>query len=817
MAEIRPVNAISVHSIPVPAALWNPALSTIIEANPEWEERSGIDSFDIKRLLESESEHFIYNECSYLLKRGTVEESLELLMIVPSIETRTSENEKDKQNSSSDIYQSLIRNTPTCVCIIDKNGVLTEMNESFKQLFKLTDKAIGESLCRQSPFKNPAFVNLVMKGIQGKNVQREELTFKTGDDRECTCHITISPADYNQRGAVDQVGIILHDITEKKEYENDLLSLKVELENTLRLQKTITYKIKKHQDDFVIEMAAGDLLNKLDISPSNVIGKTIQEVFDTYHLGKIQPKLKRIWVTGEELTYEDEYKGLEYIASMVPVMKDGEVTTIICSIADISLIKDIQRKLIETQEKYRSMVQYSPDNIYMLNTEGIVQEVNPAAEGQWTFPSDDMIGKHFSEFITEDQQIDTIKHFETALQGEATRYITTLNNKDGNRTHISVTNIPIRVNDKVIGIYGIGQDITARMKIAEELKEAKELLEAYFEHAGDGIALLDPAGEILKVNQHFESMFGWNEAEIIGESITILHLEEQVSQFKQNLKMVKAGKRIKDYETVRYRKDGSPIEIVFNLNPILNDTGKLIGISAIIRDLSEKKRNEDLLKKSEQLAMIGQLAAGVAHEIRNPLTTIKGFLQLMKESAEDDFHLQVIQGELDRIEIITNEFLALAKPRAVHFSMTSLTTLLTSSVEFIKMECLKQGVDVRFSVEEAEIYCDSHQIKQVVLNVMKNALEAMPEGGLLSVQLEKENGCAKISIQDNGAGIPPERMKHLGEPFYSTKEKGTGLGLMICQKIIKEHNGSFSIQSNVNDGTTVTILLPIAGKAGKEY
>ncbi|XXM70676.1 PAS domain S-box protein [Lysinibacillus sphaericus] len=811
MAEIKPVNAISVHSIPIPAALWNPAKTIITEANTEWEELSDKDCFNIERLLDTETEQFVYNDYAYSLKRRTVEDSLELLMIVPCIETRPSENEKDKQNSSPDIYQSLIRNTPTSVCIIDKNGILTEMNGSFKQLFKLTDEAIGKTLCRQPAFKHPGFVNLVLRGIEGKNVQNEELTFKVGEEQLCTCHITISPADYNQRGAVDQVGIILHDITEKKEYENDLLSLKVELENTLRLQKTITYKIKKHKEDFVIEMAAGDLLNKLDISPASVIGKTIQEVFDSYHLGKIHPKLKKIWETGEEMTYEDEYLGLEYIASMVPVMKDSEVATIICSIADISMIKDIQRKLIETQEKYRSIVQYSPDNIYMLNTEGIVQEVNPAAEGQWTLPSDDMIGKHFSEFITEDQQTETIKHFETALQGEATRYITTLNNMEGNRSHISVTNIPIRVNGTVIGIYGIGQDITARMKIAEELKEAKELLEAYFEHAGDGIALLDPAGKILKVNQHFESMFGWNEAEIIGESITILHLEEQVSQFKQNLKMVKAGKRIKDFETVRYRKDGSPIEIVFNLNPILNDTGKLIGISAIIRDLSEKKRNEDLLKKSEQLAMIGQLAAGVAHEIRNPLTTIKGFLQLMKESAEDDFHLQVIQGELDRIEIITNEFLALAKPRAVHFSMTSLTTLLTSSVEFIKMECLKQGVDVRFSVEEAEIYCDSHQIKQVVLNVMKNALEALPDGGLLSVQLEKEDGCAKISIQDNGAGIPPERMKHLGEPFYSTKEKGTGLGLMICQKIIKEHNGSFSIQSNVNEGTTVTILLPIAG------
>jgi PAS domain S-box-containing protein len=812
MADIKPVNAISVHTIPVPAALWSTDRRTIVEANPEWEELSNKNCFNIESLLDTEGSQFVYNNRIYMLKRKKVKNGIDFLMIMTGNEIQSEKKEEGPNPPLSVIYPSLIRNTPTCVCVIDKHGVLTEMNESFKNLFRLTDHALGKPLCQRPAFKNPDFVNLVIKGMEGKNAKNEEVTFTIDGKQTCTCHLTISPADFNQQGAVDHVGIILHDISEKKKYENELISLKVELENTLKLQKTITYKVKKHKEDFVIEMAAGELLKKLDISPSNVIGKTIQEVFDSFHLGKIQPKLTKIWETGEELTYEDKYRGLEYLASIVPVKKNGEVTKIICSIMDISLIKDIQRKLIETQEKYRSIVQYSPDNIYMLDTRGIIQEVNPAAEDQWTSHSSDMTGRHYSDFITEDKKEETIHNFERALEGEATRYMTTLVDKDGGKSHVSVTNIPIRVKDKVIGIYGVGQDITARIKMEEELKEAKELLEAYFEHAGDGIALLDPVGNILKVNQHFESMFGWGEHEIIGRGITLLHQEGQVSQFKQNLKTVKAGKRIKDFETVRYRKDGTPVEIAFNLNPILKDSGELIGISAIIRDLSEKKRNEDLLEKSEQLAMIGQLAAGVAHEIRNPLTTIKGFLQLMKESAEDDFHLKVIQGELDRIEIITNEFLALAKPRAVKFSLTSLTSLLTSSVEFIKMECLKQGVDVRFSVEEAEIHCDSHQIKQVVLNVMKNALEALPNGGLLNVQLERENACAKISIQDNGAGIPPERMKHLGEPFYSTKEKGTGLGLMICQKIIKEHNGSISIQSNVNEGTTVSLLLPIAEK-----
>ncbi|WP_064094201.1 PAS domain-containing protein [Rossellomorea aquimaris] len=814
MTDMKPMNALTIYSIPFPAALWDRQTQSVVEENEEWKELIKNEDVHQDTLLNRSMDLFQFNHHHFVMKRKGIDEQLELLTIVPK-DNREEPNVITSHflsDSRSAIYESLIHNTPTCVCIIDENEKVVEMNASFQELFDVQDEFLGESLCQQPPLQNPDFVHLVKKGLGGISTTGEEVTFVMNNQRLSTCNITISPANYKNDGTVNSVGIILHDITEKKNYENELVSLKIELENTLRLQKTITYKIKKKNEDFVIEMAAGELLKKLNLTPSKVIGKTIQEVFDSHHLGKIQPKLNRIWETGEELTYEDKYKNLEYLASIVPVFQNGKVVEIICSISDISLVKDIQRKLIESEQKYKSIVKYSPDNIYMVDINGIIQEVNPAAKTQWNHIAPHMIGSHYTTFIAEGSKKEAIENFEIALRGDAAKFITTFENGEGVKSHVAVTNIPIRVRNKVIGIYGFGQDITEKLKMEEELKEAKELLEAYFEHAGDGIALLDPDGKVLKVNQQFEMMFGWNKDEIVGTPITFLHKENQLGQFKQNLITVKAGKRIKDYETVRYHKDGNPVEIAFNMNPILNDSGTLIGVSAIIRDLSEKKRNEDLLKKSEQLAMIGQLAAGVAHEIRNPLTTLKGFLQLMTESAQDDFYLGVIQGELDRIEIITNEFLALAKPRAVQFSLTSLTSLLTSSVEFIKMECLKQGVDVRFSVEEAEIYCDSHQIKQVILNVMKNALEAMPSGGLLSVQLEKNENDANITIQDTGSGIPPERMKHLGEPFYSTKEKGTGLGLMICQKIIKEHNGSISIQSNVNEGTTVSILLPIVNE-----
>ncbi|MFD2680103.1 PAS domain S-box protein [Bacillus seohaeanensis] len=810
MEEINGNQTIFIDQLQAPAFIVKNN-TRLVRTNQKFEELVKIYPNILNEILQNE-----YVEIgSYLVTTKSLEAEDKLYVLTPFQEPIQNISNMERPpkatnvDSRSVIYESLIYNSPTCVCIVDNQGIILEMNPSFLSLFNLTEELIGTHLLEHSSFSNSSLALLLVEGLRGKRFMGKEVAFPIDGKDSCTVSITLAPASFTSKGDIESVGIIMHDMTEKKRFEQELLSLKVELENTLKLQKSITYKIKKKKDNFIIDMAAGDLLNRLDLTPEDIIGKRIQEIFDHSHIHRLQPKLKSVWETGKELTYEGKYKSLEYISSVVPVIRDGEVVEVICSVSDISLLKDVQRKLLENEQKYKSIVHYNPDYIFMLNTSGIINEINPAAYEQWGNMDTSIIGGHFSRFIVDGYRKKAIEQFEKTFKSEPTKFITVVDDGKGGRMHLSLTNIPVKINDEVIGIYGIGRDITEKLKMEEALIEAKELLEAYFEHSADGIALLDPEGQVLKVNQQFGDMFGWKEEEITGKPITFIHRKDQVDQFKRNIEIVKAGKRINDVETVRYRKDQTPIDIAFNLSPILNKQGNLIGISAIIRDLSEKKRQEDLLKKSEQLAMIGQLAAGVAHEIRNPLTTLKGFLQLIVESSNNSFYLEVIQGELDRIELITNEFLALSKPRAVQFTMCSFTSLLTSSVEFIKMECLKQGVDVQFSVDDVEIYCDAHQMKQVILNVMKNALEAMPKGGLLNVSLEKKGKHAKLLIQDNGKGIPPERMKHLGEPFYSTKEKGTGLGLMICQKIMKEHHGSFTIHSVMGEGTKVEIKVPL--------
>ena len=247
--------------------------------------------------------------------------------------------------------------------------------------------------------------------------------------------------------------------------------------------------------------------------------------------------------------------------------------------------------------------------------------------------------------------------------------------------------------------------------------------------------------------------------------------------------------------------------------PVKGENNQIEHIVIISRDISERKKAEEILLQSEKLSIVGELAAGVAHEIRNPLTTIKGFVQLYKwENGKDEIN-ELLLSELARIETITSEMLTLGKPQAVQLHRTNLKVLVENTLELLSPQAHLENIQFKFCVEESPFFIigEKNQLKQVFLNVLKNAIEAMPEGGDIHINLQKvEEGECVLSVQDEGCGIPEELLPRLGEPFYSLKEKGTGLGLMICNKIIKQHHGSITYQSKAQQGTLVEIKLPMA-------
>lgn len=233
-------------------------------------------------------------------------------------------------------------------------------------------------------------------------------------------------------------------------------------------------------------------------------------------------------------------------------------------------------------------------------------------------------------------------------------------------------------------------------------------------------------------------------------------------------------------------------------------------VKLIIRDITERKQSHERLLQSEKLNVAGQIAASVAHEIRNPLTSLKGFIKLMRKQGVDSRYLGIMETELERINGIAQELLYLGKPQLGERRRLPVRELLEQVVSLMESQAHMNSVSIDMEPGE-EIFTvgDGNQLKQVLINLVKNAVEAMPQGGTVTVAARREPGFAALSIRDEGPGIPEELLDKLGSPFFSTKESGTGLGLMVCRNIIHEHQGMFQVESKTGAGTVFTVRLPL--------
>ncbi|WP_191560937.1 ATP-binding protein [Metabacillus idriensis] len=247
--------------------------------------------------------------------------------------------------------------------------------------------------------------------------------------------------------------------------------------------------------------------------------------------------------------------------------------------------------------------------------------------------------------------------------------------------------------------------------------------------------------------------------------------------------------------------------------PLFNEDGSRKALVVIGRDITQMKAAEDRLQKAEKLSVVGGLAASVAHEIRNPLTSLKGFVQLMnKNDSVNRTYYEIMEGELDRINQIVGELLVLAKPQEILFKKTSLNDLVFNVISLLESEANMYNVKINYqpAVGMPEMDCEPNQLKQVFINVIKNSIEA--SSSTIDIKVFHRRERVKVVISDDGSGMEEERLKRLGEPFYSVKEKGTGLGLTVSYRIIESHNGKISFESKVGEGTKVEIEIPMIRK-----
>ncbi|WP_240795436.1 ATP-binding protein [Aquibacillus halophilus] len=324
----------------------------------------------------------------------------------------------------------------------------------------------------------------------------------------------------------------------------------------------------------------------------------------------------------------------------------------------------------------------------------------------------------------------------------------------------------------------------------------------------DIIVLSDLKGKILYISSSVDKILGYYPDEIVGKLAS-----DYISPHDKKLLSTRFQKHLNNTQKFNIsirNKDGRYIWVESILS-IINDKHGNRQIIAIAKDITDKKEAEEMMIRSEKMSVAGQLAAGVAHEIRNPLTSLKGFVQLLQAGIEKkDEYYKIMIDEIEKINSITSELLFISKPMTDNRNFERLSEMLSDVVTLLSSQAKLFDVKIILELEEdVSIFCDKTQIKQVLINLIKNAVEEMTEGGEIHIVVESNKHQCAISIIDEGPGIPQHILHKLKEPFFTTKKDGTGLGLMISEKIIENHNGTIDIFQNIEKGSTFQITLPL--------
>jgi two-component system NtrC family sensor kinase len=505
-------------------------------------------------------------------------------------------------------------------------------------------------------------------------------------------------------------------------------------------------------------------------------------------------------------------------------------------VAKLSIYRDItqrkrrEEKIRALEEDYKRLFEHLGCGVYISSKEGKFLNANQAMVEMLGYDSKE---EFLDIDITKDLYLrphDRTKFREMIERdGKVIDYEVEFKRKDGTPIPVLLTaNVRYDSQGNVLGYEGINVDQTQRNRMEKELKETNDFLNKMIQSSPNAIIAVDSRGNIMVWNQAAEGILGYKAEEVIGkmniEKIYPFGAEEakKMMQMMRSLDYGGVG-TLRSYPMVIKKRDGGIVEVNFSAAIIYDADGKEVGSVGIIVDLTARlemervlRQTQEQLLQSEKLAAMGRLTSQVAHELNNPLYGIMNTLELMKtEISPDNKRRKVLDmalSETVRLTELLRKMLSFSKPDEEERQVTAINAILDEILLLHEKQLRENDIRTEQVLDEnlKEVFASKNQLRQVFLNMIANARDAMPDGGTLTVRTKNEGDTVHTLITDTGTGIREENLDKIFDAFFTTKDsvKDVGLGLSVCYGFIKDHGGDITVTSEVGAGTTFTIILP---------
>jgi PAS domain S-box-containing protein len=500
-------------------------------------------------------------------------------------------------------------------------------------------------------------------------------------------------------------------------------------------------------------------------------------------------------------------------------------------LADALTSLHVVRRLRESEARYRGLMDNATDGFFLMDDQGTVHDVNRQACESLGMSREELLGKTPFAFDP-DITLAQITELKEAVNSGRTFVLDTRHRrKDG-------STFPVELRVRKMDSEGewravsLARDMTERKKAEESLGNSERRLRAFFETSNAGIIEIDATGHLVRANEAFCAMTGFTASELDRKEVREIIFPEDMELFLARWRELASGRADRSHTELRYRrKDGTSLWTLGNVVVLSrDDSGAPVACSAVVIDLTERKRLEDHLQRAQKMEAIGQLAGGVAHDFNNLLTVINGYSEILlaSHSGQDGTNdaVTAIRDAGERAARLTRQLLAFSRKAIVEPKVLDLNELIGATTRMLSRLV---GEDVTLVTELGEglaaVRADAGQIEQVILNLAVNARDAMPKGGRLTISTDEIDIGAgedwdgealgpgrhvRLRVADTGSGMTEEVRARLFEPFFTTKGigRGTGLGLATVYGIVRQANGHVSVDSTLGAGTVFTVLLP---------